>query len=188
MDFDKQKANILKKMHEDDRSKKGMIDEDIKTLLNSINSNSDFCTTSSCSGRIVLIDLRARLKSENEWLLSKHSSINLEEFNLALNKEKKGIVWFKQEPIILHVMCRDTESAKKFINICQKVGFKQIGVISFPRNIVEVMGSETMSLPIYSDKMLIDDKYKEFIIQEANRKLFLAKEKIGKMELMFEKL
>lgn len=181
MDFDKQKANILKKMQEADRSKKGGIDEDIRDLLDLINNNIDFCTTSSCSGRIVLIDLRARIKSENEWLLSKHAPVTLEEFNTALEKEKKGIVWFKQEPVILHVMCRNMDSVKKLIGICQKVGFKQIGIISSPRNIVEVMGSETMSVPVYSDKIMINDEYKEFIINEANRKLLVAKDKIAKL-------
>ena len=176
-------------MDESDMSRKGFIDEDILDLINKINKNPNYCTTSSCSGRIVLIDLRARLKSENEWLLSKHSPITLEDFDEAITeKEVKGVLWFKQEPVILHVMCRDVSSVKKFILLSQRAGFKQIGVISLPRNIVEIIGSESMSLPVYSEKLLINDDYKKFIVDEANRKLLVAKSAIEKMYSLFEEV
>lgn len=188
MDFDKKKEAVLKKMASDDRSKKGGIDEDIRELLNTINSHNDYCTTSSCSGRIVLLDLRARLKSDNVWLMSKHAAITKEEFDTAMSEEKRGIVWLKQEPMILHIMCRDIQAAKKFIFICQEAGFKQIGLISVPRNIVEVMGSEMMSVPVYSEKLLIDETYRDFLIEEANRKLLVAKEKIAVMQKLVSKI
>ncbi|MFW6231086.1 MAG: tRNA-wybutosine modification methyltransferase TYW3, partial [Nanoarchaeota archaeon] len=106
MDFDRKKESILSKMREADRSKKGGIDDDIRDVLDMLNKHPDYATTSSCSGRIVLLDLRERRKDVNEWLLSKHAPVTEIEWNTAMEKEKKGIVWLKQEPSILHVSCR----------------------------------------------------------------------------------
>lgn len=39
-----------------DLSKKGSIDEDIFSIVTFINNNDNYFTTSSCSGRIILID------------------------------------------------------------------------------------------------------------------------------------
>ena len=48
-DFDKQKSSCLSQA---DISKKGSIDVGISDLVNYINSQNDYFTTSSCSGRI----------------------------------------------------------------------------------------------------------------------------------------
>lgn len=39
-----------------DHSKKGTVDEDIQHVVSLLNSREEYFTTSSCSGRIVLID------------------------------------------------------------------------------------------------------------------------------------
>lgn len=39
-----------------DLSKKGSVDEDIEQVVSLINSREEFFTTSSCSGRVILID------------------------------------------------------------------------------------------------------------------------------------
>ena len=51
--FEKEKQDFLSKK---DKSKKGSIDDGIIGLINLINSKSDYYTTSSCAGRIVLLD------------------------------------------------------------------------------------------------------------------------------------
>lgn len=49
--FDKQKAQSLEGI---DHSKKGSFDAPIHDLIVLINTNNDFFTTSSCSGRILI--------------------------------------------------------------------------------------------------------------------------------------
>lgn len=51
--FKQWKKQCLNKL---DLSKKGNIDEDIKTLVSFLNNSDNYFTTSSCSGRIILID------------------------------------------------------------------------------------------------------------------------------------
>lgn len=52
-EFSRWKKQCLKKL---DLSKKGSVDEDISHVVSLINSRERFFTTSSCSGRIILID------------------------------------------------------------------------------------------------------------------------------------
>ncbi|MBW3019386.1 hypothetical protein KY329_04350, partial [Candidatus Woesearchaeota archaeon] len=53
MDFDNDKKNALTKL---DKSTKGSIDEPVIPILNLINSMNDYYTTSSCSGRIMIME------------------------------------------------------------------------------------------------------------------------------------
>ena len=56
MVFEQQKKTVLSKL---DKSKKGSIDKGILKLVNTINKNSNYYTTSTCSGRIILLELGA---------------------------------------------------------------------------------------------------------------------------------
>lgn len=51
--FKQWKKQCLNKM---DLSKKGSIDEDINSVVSALNNSDHYFTTSSCSGRIILID------------------------------------------------------------------------------------------------------------------------------------
>lgn len=64
MNFSKQKQESLTKI---DNSKKGSIDVDIKELVDLINKNPDYYTTSSCSGRIVVLSKKSE-KKDNQKL------------------------------------------------------------------------------------------------------------------------
>lgn len=52
-EFGRWKKQCLKKL---DLSKKGSVDEAIAHVVSLINSREEFFTTSSCSGRVILID------------------------------------------------------------------------------------------------------------------------------------
>lgn len=83
--FAKEKSDFLRKK---DKSRKGSIDRDIVDLINLINSKKDFYTTSSCAGRIVLLEMKSRKKNDCEWIFSKHDKVNLKEIINALKKNK----------------------------------------------------------------------------------------------------
>lgn len=51
--FSQWKKQCLNKL---DQSKKGSVDEDIEHVVSLINGREEFFTTSSCSGRVILID------------------------------------------------------------------------------------------------------------------------------------
>jgi len=175
MTFENQKKVFLKRL---DKSKKGSIDKPIIPLINKINKNPNYYTTSSCSGRIVLY-LPGK-KSELKWLFVSHNSITLKD--IQINIPQKDI-WFKQEPFILHVSCKDLESAQKLLNKARAVGFKRSGIQSIRKNIVEISATEHLNLPLFKKgNILIDETYLKLIIQEANNNLKQTKAKIKRFK------
>jgi len=81
--FQKEKSDFLNKK---DKSKKGSIDKDIIPLIKLVNSNDDYYTTSSCAGRIVLLEMKSRKKNECRWIFTKHDRVKFNEINSALKK------------------------------------------------------------------------------------------------------
>ena len=166
--FSKEKADFLKKK---DKSKKGHVDRDIINLLNAINSKKDYYTTSSCSGRIVLLEKLSKKKSDSKWLLNKHNKINFNEIIKNLKKSKiKHEIWFKQEPLILHVRCRYLDAAKKLLDASRKI-FKRAGIISLSdkKIIIEIIGSERIDAIIAYKNFIADEKYSKNLIRYANK-------------------
>ena len=190
--FNKEKSDFLKKK---DTSKKGCVDKDIKEIINIINSRKDHYTTSSCAGGVVLLEMKSKRKNESNWLFVKHNKIKFNEIKNSLsqynknnkkilelplkagNKEEtsfescaKNQVWLKQEPLILHVRCRDLKSAKKLLDASRKI-FKRAGIISLSNEkiVVEIIGSEKIDAIIADGDFAADEKYLKNLIKYANR-------------------
>ena len=91
MGFELDKKNSLGKV---DKSKKGGVDKDIKKLIKLINNSDNYYTSSSCSGRIVLIERdKSGRKELCKWLLVSHDKVNLRQVKDALKKMGKNTVW-----------------------------------------------------------------------------------------------
>ena len=96
-----------------DKSKQGFIDKDIGALIGLINK-SGYKTTSSCSGRIVLLKIpKFGDKQHAEWLYKTHENADSREIMKILEENEGLKLYFLQEPPIIHVNCRDMESADK---------------------------------------------------------------------------
>src|SRR3989338_3650981 len=81
--FQKEKSDFLNKT---DKSKKGSIDKDVIPLIEEINSKNDYYTTSSCAGRIILLEMKSRKKNECSWIFTKHDKVKFKEIDNALKK------------------------------------------------------------------------------------------------------
>ena len=165
--FLKEKSDFLGKK---DKSRKGHIDKDIVKILNQINSKKDYYTTSSCSGRIVLLEKLSNKKSDSRWLLNKHNKLKFNEISKLLKNNIKNEIWFKQEPIILHVRCRNIDSAKKLLNASRKI-FKRAGIISLSEKkiVVEIIGTERIDTILADKNFAADENYLKQLIKYANR-------------------
>jgi len=177
--FEKEKKIQLSRR---DFSRKGSIDEKIKNLVDKINSKKEYYTTSSCSGRILLI-AEGKTKNTARWLFVSHDSVKPDEIKKALRKIPKNTVWFRFEPLILHVCCKSVDSAWKIIELAKQAGFKHSGISSFGKRIIaEIRGTDFISAPIaFNGKISVDDSYLNEMVKEANKKLKRNDEKISKI-------
>jgi tRNA wybutosine-synthesizing protein 3 len=160
-----------------DRSKQGSVDKDIEPLLEKLNS-SGYQTTSSCSGRIVLLRLdENRRKDRCEWLYKTHHTANPAEVFRILEKSQERL-WFMQEPVIVHVNCPSLEKAGQLLEAAKKAGFKHSGIFSLKNFSVEIRGSERMEALLVPG---LSKGYIEELVEEANRRLGKAKEKMERL-------
>ena len=183
MNFEKEKKDFLAKK---DKSRKGSIDNKIKKLVNKINSFKDFYTTSSCSGRILLLAIpKSNKKNEVQYLFRSHKKTKYNEIKNIINKKlPKNDVWFKVDGAILHVASNNINSAKKFLNTARDIGFKRSGIISVGKNRVtmELISTEKIETIVSkNEKLLIDESYFKVLIKEGNAKLEKTWKKIDKL-------
>lgn len=166
--FGKEKKDFLDK---EDKSKKGCIDKDALEIVNEINSKKDYYTTSSCSGRIVLLEKLSGRKNESKWIFSRHDKVNFNEILKPLNNLKniKNEIWFKQEPLILHVRCRNINAAKRLLDISRRI-FKRAGIISLSERkiVIEIIGSEKIDTIVADKDFFADENYLKQLIKYAN--------------------
>ena len=179
-DFEKQKQSTLSKR---DKSKKGCVDEEIKPLIDLINSNHNFYTTSSCSGRIALIAKKSEKKIDAEWLFISHNPIAIKDIEGSLTNLPSEQVWFKQESCIIHACARTLEDANKLVYIAKLCGFKRSCITSAGKRIlVEVSSTESIETIIADNgTLLITKEYLNKLVEEANKKMYKNKTKIEKL-------
>jgi len=184
--FQHRKQHVLQRM---DKSSKGNIDSDIVGLCNKINAMDDYFTTSSCSGRILL--LKASEKKEPGLFLTVwHKNVDVASFKKSLAKilaKEKALVYFKLDPCILHVACKNLSKAVELLDKAKLAGWKKSGIMANSDKgiMLELMSTEKLDLPIAKDgKLLVSDAYLGLLLEEANNKLRKTKEKIKKLENM----
>ncbi len=162
-----------------DKSKKGEIDADIMPLLDVINSKEGYVTTSSCSGRIVLLDVpKTGDKKNARWLYTTHDAADGNEVSNIVRISPKQL-WLLQEPMILHVQCKTIEHAERLLKIAQRCGFKRSGIFSLKKFSVEIQGTERIETLLTSE---LPKEYVLRIVDEANLKLQRAKQNMQKFQ------
>ena len=182
MNWEKFKRNKVEKLEE--AKKRGEVDEDIIPLLDLINSFDCFVTTSSCSGRIVVLDIpnlgdKLRAKFLGKW----HRTVNAEEILDCLDRIESN-VWLISYPPILHVACRDLVCANDLMKIANNSGFRRCGIISLSRFVVEITSFERLEAPLaFEGRVVVDREYIDILTKFANEKLLRGKEKLERLKI-----
>ncbi len=157
----------------EDAAHEKTVDEKIVFLLEKINALSDYYTTSSCYGRIVVAESSVDNKKREYKFLGKwHREVTFHNVDAAINKYKRNMLFFRLDPVILHVGCRDMDSASRLLKICQRTGLKRSGMYQLkPRIIVEIMGVDALCAPLGMDgRVMVGREYLDFLISIANEK------------------
>lgn len=145
--------------------KKNHVDVPIKKLLKIINKNKNWVTTSSCSGRIVLLSIQEG-KKDADFYKKWHGKVKAEEVELAIvHYDEKKPLWFRCEPFILHIATKNMKSAKDFLDNVRRKGVKRGGIqtITDKKVMVEIQGNGQIIIPID----YVDGKWNK-IIELAN--------------------
>ncbi|MEA2075667.1 MAG: hypothetical protein U9O85_08050 [Euryarchaeota archaeon] len=162
-------------------------DEEVKGVLEKINRRDGFFTTSSCSGRIVLICLpEIGAKQEARFIGKWHRRVRKAEVLEAMSDATPHIkdeVWLMAQSPILHVACRSLEKATALLRIAIESGFKYSGIKAIAKDdgkvMVELMSTERMDVPLGKDDvMFCSEEYLDFILPKANFMLERGKAKL----------
>jgi len=184
--FALEKQNALTKT---DKSHEQKWDKKIVALCNKINESPNYFTTSSCAGRITLIKNSSK-KVPNIFLYKTHTKTKKEEIQKPINTENQTI-YFRQEPCALHVACKSLEDAINLLKLAKQAGWKRSGIFSSNKSkfICELTSTEWIVAPlVINNELLVDKKYIEILVEEANIKLEKTWEKIERLEKMITHL
>ncbi|NQV91726.1 hypothetical protein HQ489_04595 [Candidatus Woesearchaeota archaeon] len=177
MMFIHQKNIALSKI---DKSKKGSIDTHALPIIETINALENYYTTSSCSGRIYFWQGDGK-KCNTEWLKVSHELITSEFFNI----QPQGTAWLRMEPFIIHIACKDLDSANTLLLTAQSI-FKKSSILSINKKIiVEIQGSDKVDMPFYENGDLVYTGNQEWLMNLLNNKI---QNSWNKMELLRNKL
>uniref|UniRef100_A0A3B5KQV8 tRNA wybutosine-synthesizing protein 3 homolog n=1 Tax=Xiphophorus couchianus TaxID=32473 RepID=A0A3B5KQV8_9TELE len=161
-----------------DLSKKGSVDEDIEHVVSLLNSCEQFFTTSSCSGRIILIDGAAGSSDAHKqncvWLFVSHQKCTCDDLVRYSLSRACGDAVLKFEPFVLHVQCRRLEDAQLLHSVAVNSGFRNSGLtVGKTGKIVSaVRSTHGLEVPLSRHgKLLVDEDYIQFLTQIANQKM-----------------
>jgi len=187
-DFLQGKKNALNKL--DNAKKEKKVDKKILPILEIINQSEKYYSSSSCSGRIVLIQLPEIGDKKNAEFLGKwHHIIKTEEITTSFKKAKKGQIWILAQSPIIHVISKTLKDAEKILKISISSGFKNSGLKSIGKKIVvEICSTERLDSPIGKNtEILCNIEYIELVVNIANSIIKRSDKKIIELKNQLKK-
>ena len=159
---------------------KQQVDNDVISLLEQINADERFVTTSSCAGRIVVLEIpilgdKKQAVFHGCW----HYTPTFSELQQALKKFTTGQLWLLAQPPIFHIAARDIDSANLLLKAGIESGFKNSGIKTLQNQcMVELLSTERLDMPLGADGTIYcDDLYLHFLLQIAEKVIKRSKEK-----------
>jgi len=148
-----------------------MVDEKILPMLNIINQSENFYTSSSCAGRILLLQIPEIGDKKNATFLGKwHRTIESQELLSALRKAKKGQLWLLAQSPIIHITAKTSLDAEKMLKTAISCGFKNSNLKSIGKKIVlEICSTERLDTPIGKNAILFcNEEHLSLLIDISN--------------------
>lgn len=164
--------------------KDGKVDIDFIPFCEYIRKTKEYFTSSCCAGRVALVGLnKDEEKKESAFIRKWHRTVSYKEVKEGVDSYTGHILWFKQEPLILHLGTNSLENARKILVLCEKIGIKRAGikVAKDGRFIVEILGTHNINAPIKEGKMQIDYEYLKYLVKKANEKFKKNQEVLNKL-------
>lgn len=166
------------------------VDEKIIPILDILNNSREYYTSSSCAGRIVLLEIPQIGDKKNADFLGRwHRAIELDEILSASKRAKKGQIWLLAQSPIIHVVVADIQAADKIIKLANASGFKNSGIKSTTKKIIcEICSTERLDAPIGKNKTLFCEKeYLQLLVNIANDIIDKSTKKLLRFEHKLKK-
>lgn len=176
------KENALKSLS--DAYRKGKVDEGALPILSQINNIDGFYTSSSCAGRIVLLQIpQIGDKRRATFLGIWHRIITLEELQASTTKATTGLIWLLAQSPILHIGAETPVLADKMVKTAIACGFKNSAIKSLGKKIIiEICSTERLDAPIGRDSVLFcDEKHLILLVEISNEVIKRSKEKMHRL-------
>ncbi len=168
----------------------GYTDRDIVDFIRLVFSKRRVFTTSSCSGRITIVDtLYPWLRDEAYILFKKHSSIELSEIESIIIYRPIYRYWLIVNGPIIHFNLASLEDVQKLLTLLREAGFKHSGIISIGSSgiVVEaVSGVWTSFLIRDGDHIVVTNL--QHIVDIANSILAEGKNRLERLFKAFKEL
>jgi tRNA wybutosine-synthesizing protein 3 len=196
--FFAEKKNAISKFNEAKVNQ--AIDKNMIPTLEIINSCTDYYTTSSCSGRALLIELDQPGSKKKSNMLSRwHEEFSLSDLKFGIDRwEKYRYLYFIAQSPILHVTTNNLDSAILLRNLFESAGFKyssirsikpiksghnkkEINVINRQeiRITVELLSTERLNVPLgIEGSLIVNGNYLTTLTKLANDLLIESTKKI----------
>jgi len=161
------------------------VDKKILSILDLINKSAEFYTSSSCAGRIVLLEIpkigdKRNAKFVGIW----HRTIKPMEVLSALKQAKSGLLWILAQPPIIHISAKNKGAADKMVKTANASGFKNSAFKSVGKNIVvEINSTERLDAPVGNDGVLFCNKdYLNLLVKIANEVIVKSDIKLNRFK------
>jgi len=165
------------------------VDSLVIPLLTYINQLSGYVTTSSCAGRIIVMELPSVGDKKNAIFHGKfHSMVTVDDINESILKYSKGQLWFISQSPIFHIAAASLDLADILVKKGVSAGFKHSGFKTInDRIIVELCSTERMDVPIGLDGSIIIQKtYINYLIAHANDLIKRGQSKLQRLEKILD--
>ncbi len=166
----KRHANTLEKAIAEQKADHAMI-----PLCRFVASTRHYFTSSSCAGRILLLELPdGENKKDSRFHRKWHSTTTTEKIREGLLAKTTGELWLKVDPFILHIGCADLEHAQTVLKAMKEAGIKRGGIMVAQNGkfMIEFQGSQGLAVPVKKDdRVLVNDEHLDYLIVRANQKV-----------------
>lgn len=165
----------------------GVVDPDILTILVKLNSCKYIVTTSSCSGRVVLITAPSPKDKYTSTIVAKwHRPVKFNEFIRAVNISKSlgaKFVWVSVQPPILTLYTCSVDCARQIVKAAGLAGFKYSCYNTSTNNFfhVRVIGTTRIDIPLFYKGEKLVNNY-ELIVDLLNEYIYFAKQSLGRLK------
>ena len=161
------------------------VDEGIQNILYLINTLDGYYTSSSCAGRIVLLQIpQIGDKRGAEFLGIWHRTIMRNEVEHAAQQASTGLLWLLAQAPILHIGAQTNELADSMVKTAVSCGFKNSAVKSTgKKTVLEISSTERLDAPIGREGHLFcEGEYLDLLIDISNEVIERSQEKLYRFE------